>query len=196
MHTIALTSVTIMDFAVTMLTTWDVIRNQWFWLGVPVAEALPNGISFVIATFVMVELAGEGNEGAVYGLVGSISNIAIPLASTFTKNVNSHFDVTNADIVEDSHHVRWEVTYVLLIRYSLNLAGLLFLPLLPRQKAETQQLKLNGGSSRAFGIVTLLYFALSLCWTVMVNVMSVYPTTSCLPIGGGPGCDGGSSDIH
>ncbi|KAE9065944.1 hypothetical protein PF010_g28005 [Phytophthora fragariae] len=196
MHTIALTSVTLMDFTVTMLTTWDVVRNQWFWLGVPVAEALPNGISFVIATFVMVELAGEGNEGAVYGLVGSISNIAIPLASTFTKNVNSHFDVTNADIVEDSHHVRWEVTYVLLIRYTLNLAGLLFLPLLPRQKAETQQLRMNGGSSRVLGIVTLLYFALSLCWTVMVNVMSIYPSTSCLPIAGGPGCDGAGSNRH
>ncbi|GMF24071.1 unnamed protein product [Phytophthora lilii] len=110
MHAITITSVTIMDFIVTMLTTWDVVHNQWFWLGVPVAEALPNGISFVIATFVMVELAGEGNEGAVYGLVGSISNIAIPLASTLTKNVDIHFDVTNADIVEDSNHVRWEVT--------------------------------------------------------------------------------------
>ncbi|POM59978.1 hypothetical protein PHPALM_31216 [Phytophthora palmivora] len=108
---------------------------------VTLAEALPNGIAFVIATFVMVELAGEGNEGAVYGLVGSISNIAIPLASTLTKNVDSNFDVSNADIVEDSHHVRWEVTYVLIIRYTINLAGLLFLPLLPRQKAETQQLK-------------------------------------------------------
>ncbi|GMF24064.1 unnamed protein product [Phytophthora lilii] len=174
---------------------WDDVRNQWFWLGVPVAEALPNGISFVIATLVMVELAGEGNEGAVYGLVGSISNIAIPLASTLTKNVDIHFDVTNADIVEDSNHVRWEVTYVLLIRYSLNLAGLLFLPLLPRQKAETQQLKLNGGSSRIIGIVTLVYFTISLCWTVMVNIMSIYPFTSCLRIAGGPGCDA-NSDRH
>ncbi|POM81371.1 Hypothetical protein PHPALM_669 [Phytophthora palmivora] len=152
MSNVTIISVTIMDFMVTMLTTWDVIRNQWFWLGVPVAEALPNGIAFVIATFVMVELAGEGNEGAVYGLVGSISNIAIPLASTLTKNVGSSFDVTNADIVEDTYHVRWEVTYVLIIRYSMNLAGLLFLPLLPRQKAETQQLKLNGGHSRILGI--------------------------------------------
>ncbi|KAG6972871.1 hypothetical protein JG688_00003761 [Phytophthora aleatoria] len=152
MHAITIVSVTVMDLIVNMLTTWDVVRNQWFWLGVPVAEALPNGIAFVIATFVMVELAGEGNEGAVYGLVGSISNIAIPLASTFTKNVGSNFDLTNADIVEDSTHVRWEVTYVLIIRYSMNLAGLLFLPLLPRQKAETQQLKLNGGYSRILGM--------------------------------------------
>ncbi|KAE9161226.1 hypothetical protein PF005_g31329 [Phytophthora fragariae] len=71
MHAVTIVSVVVMEFIVTMLTTWDIARNQWFWLGVPVAEALPNGIAFVIATFVMVELAGEGNEGAVYGMVGS-----------------------------------------------------------------------------------------------------------------------------
>ncbi|KAE9058890.1 hypothetical protein PF006_g32029 [Phytophthora fragariae] len=102
MHAITIISVTAMDFIVTMFTTWDVLRNQWFWLGVPVVENLPNGISFVIGTYVIVELAGEGNEGAVYGLVGSVANIAIPLASTLSKNVDSYFDVTNSDIVEDT----------------------------------------------------------------------------------------------
>ncbi|KUF77894.1 hypothetical protein AM587_10009368 [Phytophthora nicotianae] len=121
--------------------------------------------------------------------VGSIANIAIPLASTLSKNVDSGFDVANADIVEDSSHVRWEVTYVLIIRYAMNLFGLVFLPLLPRQKAETQQLKQNGGSSRLMGVITAVYFAFSLCWTVMVNIMSIYPSTSCLVIAGGTGCD-------
>ncbi|KAJ8576389.1 hypothetical protein ON010_g2825 [Phytophthora cinnamomi] len=192
MHAITIVSVTVMDFIVTMFTTWDVVRNQWFWLGVPVVENLPHGVSFVIGTYVIVELAGEGNEGAVYGLVGSVANIAIPLASTLSKNVDSHFDVTNADIVDDSTHVRWEVTYVLIIRYTMNLAGLLFLPLLPRQKAETQQLKHNGGSSRFMGLLTAVYFGCSLCWTVMVNIMSIYPSTSCLVIAGGTGCDSSS----
>ncbi|OWZ23889.1 Transmembrane protein [Phytophthora megakarya] len=193
MHAITIILVTMMDFTVTMLTTWDVVRSQWFWLGVPVAEALPNGIAFVIATFVMVELAGEGNEGAVYGLVGSISNIAIPLASTLTKNVNSQFDVSNADIVDDSHHVRWEVTYVLIIRYTMNLAGLLFLPLLPRQKAETQILKQKSRSSRVMGIVTLTYFTIALFWTVLVNLLSVSESTSCHWIAGGSGCNSGNT---
>ncbi|KAE9272011.1 hypothetical protein PF008_g30207 [Phytophthora fragariae] len=193
MHAVTIVSVVVMEFIVTMLTTWDIARNQWFWLGVPVAEALPNGIAFVIATFVMVELAGEGNEGAVYGMVGSVTNIALPLASTLTKYVNSHFDVTNTDIADDSNHVRWEVTYVLLIRYSMNLAALLFLPLLPRQKAETQQLKHFGGSSRFMGALTLSYVAISLCGTVMVNVLSIYPATSCLRIAGGQGCSSSNS---
>ncbi|KAG7377285.1 hypothetical protein PHYBOEH_000955, partial [Phytophthora boehmeriae] len=79
--------------------------------GCLVVEHVPNGNFFVIGTYVIVELAGEGNEVVEYDLVGSISNIANPLASTLTKNVNSNFDVTNADIVEDSTHVRWEIQW-------------------------------------------------------------------------------------
>ncbi|RLN95323.1 hypothetical protein BBJ28_00008164 [Nothophytophthora sp. Chile5] len=188
MHATMIVAVTVLDCFVTLLTTWDVVRNQWFWLGVPVVENLPNGMSFVIGTYVIVELAGEGNEGAVYGLVGSVSNIAIPFASTLSKNVDGNFNVANADIVDDSTDVRWDVTYVLIIRYAMNLAGLLFLPLLPRQKAETQQLKRNGGSSRVLGLLTVGYFCFALCWAVMVNILSIYPSTSCLKIAGGAGC--------
>ncbi|OWZ23899.1 Transmembrane protein [Phytophthora megakarya] len=181
MHATMIIAVTVMDSFVTLLTTWDVVRNQWFWLGVPVVENLPSGLSFVIGTYVIVELAEEGNEGAVYGLIGSVTNLATPFASTITKNVDSSFDVANADIASDTNHVRWEVTYILIIRYAMNLAGLLFLPLLPKQKAETNELKRNGGSSRILGFVTLAYFAFALVYSTMVNIMSIFPamTSKC-----------------
>ncbi|KAJ0391025.1 hypothetical protein ATCC90586_012195 [Pythium insidiosum] len=66
MHAITLVLVTVIDIAVVYMTTWDVVRNQWFWLGAPIVEYLPSGVGFIIATYVVVELAGEGNEGAVY----------------------------------------------------------------------------------------------------------------------------------
>ncbi|EGZ14382.1 hypothetical protein PHYSODRAFT_507393 [Phytophthora sojae] len=172
MHATMIIAVTVLDAIVTFLTTWDVIRNQWFWLGVPVVENLPSGMAFVIGTYVVVELAGEGNEGAV----------------TITKNVDGAFDVANKDIASDTNHVRWEVTYILIIRYAMNLIGLLFLPLLPKQKAETNELKRNGGSSRILGFATLAYCAFALVWSTMVNIMSIYPSTSCLRIVGGTGC--------
>ncbi|KAG7384023.1 hypothetical protein PHYPSEUDO_003048 [Phytophthora pseudosyringae] len=188
MHATMIIAVTVLDAIVTLLTTWNVVRNQWFWLGGPVVENLPSGMAFVIGTYVIVELAEDGNEGAVYGLIGSVANLATPFASTITKNVDSSFDVANADIASDTTHVRWEVTYILIIRYAMNLAGLLFLPLLPKQKAETNELKRNGGSSRILGFVTLAYFAFALVYSTMVNIMSIFPSTSCLRIAGGTGC--------
>ncbi|EEY53777.1 uncharacterized protein PITG_07374 [Phytophthora infestans T30-4] len=172
MHATMIVAVTVLDSLVTLLTTWDVIRNQWFWLGVPVVENLPSGLAFVIGTYVVVELAEDGNEGV----------------RTITKNVDSAFDVANADIASDTTHVRWEVTYILIIRYAINLAGLLFLPLLPKQKAETNELKRNGGSSRILGLMTIAYFAFALVYSTMVNIMSIFPSTSCLRIAGGTGC--------
>ncbi|GAB9473592.1 hypothetical protein Gpo141_00010742 [Globisporangium polare] len=188
MHFITVVIVTVMDSIVTLMTTWDVVRNQWFWLGVPMVENLPSGIGFIIATYVSVELAGEGNEGAVYGLLTTVSNLSSPFASTITKNVDAAFKVTSDDIEEDSHEVRVDVTYVLIIRYAVNLLGLAFLPLLPSQKAETQELKRNGGKSKYIGAFTVFYVIFALCWSVMVNVMSIYPSTKCLKLVGGKGC--------
>uniref|UniRef100_A0A0P5HAK7 Transmembrane protein n=1 Tax=Daphnia magna TaxID=35525 RepID=A0A0P5HAK7_9CRUS len=188
MHAITLLMVTAIDIVVTYLTTWDIVRSQWFWLGAPILEYLPDGVGFIIATYVVVELAGEGNEGAVYGLLTTVSNLSSPFASTLTKNANAGFDITNKDIQNDTHHVRMEVSYALALRYGLNVLGLLWLPLLPSQKAETQELKRNGGKSKWMGIFTVCYVIFALCWSVMVNIMSIYPSTKCLKLVGGKGC--------
>ncbi|KAJ0402237.1 hypothetical protein ATCC90586_002218 [Pythium insidiosum] len=188
MHAITLTSVIAIDIIVVFLTTWAKVRNQWFWLGAPVVENLPYGVGFIISTFVVVELAGEGNEGAVYGLLTTVSNLSIPVAKTITKNVAANFKVTNDDIVEDTNEVRWDVSYVYIIKYSLNLFSLVFLPMLPAQKAQTQELKRKGGKSKLLGFITIVYITFGLCWAVMVNIMSIYPSTSCLKLVGGKGC--------
>jgi hypothetical protein len=188
MHAITMICVVVVDSLVTLLTTWDVVRSQWFWLGPPILENIPQGISFIVATYVVVELAGEGNEGAVYGLLTTVSNLSGTFASTITKNVGAAFKVTSVDIAEDSHDVRWHVTYVYLLAYGANLCGLLFLPMLPAQKRQTQELKAKGGKSKALGAITVFYLIFALCWSIMVNVMSIYPSTKCLKLVGGKGC--------
>ncbi|GAB9476651.1 Transmembrane protein [Globisporangium polare] len=188
MHLVMLVAVTFLDAIVTFLTTWDVVRNQWFWLGVPVVENLPSGVGFIIATYVAVELASDGHEGVVYGLMTTVGNLATPFASTITKNVDAGFKVTSDDIALDTNEVRWDVSYVLIIRYVVNLLGLCFLPLLPRQKAETQALKRAGGKSKYWAAFTVFYVIFALCWSVMVNIMSIYPSTKCLKLVGGKGC--------
>ncbi|KAF1329402.1 Transmembrane protein, partial [Globisporangium splendens] len=188
MHAITLVAITFSDAIVTFLTTWDVFRNQWFWLGVPILEQLPNGMGFIISTYVVVELASEGHEGAIYGLMTTVGNLSGPFASTITKNVDAQFKVTSADIALDTNEVRWAVTYVLIIRYVINLLGLVFLPLLPAQKAQTQALRRNGGKNALLGGITVFYVLFALCWSVMVNIMSIYPSTSCLKLVGGRGC--------
>ncbi|GAB9471092.1 Transmembrane protein [Globisporangium polare] len=188
MSIITMVAIVAIDSVVTLLTVWDVVRSQWFWLGVPLVETLPSGINFIIGTYVVVELAGMGNEGAVYGLVTTVSNLSSPFASTISKNVNSLFDVTNVDVQKDTTHVRWDVTYTILICYGAKLLSLTLLPLLPAQKAQTQELRRKGGSSWAMGVFTVVYVTFALGWSLMTNVLSIYPSTKCLRIAGGRGC--------
>jgi hypothetical protein len=141
-----------------------------------------------VVSFVMVELAGQGNEGAVYGLLTTCVNLSSTFASTITKNIDSHFDVGSEFIKADTTHVRWQVTYVLLIAYGTNIMSLFFLPLLPKQKKETQELMATGGKNKYIGGFMVLALVFALAWAVMVNIMSIYPSTSCLRIVGGTGC--------
>ncbi|KAG3121725.1 hypothetical protein PI125_g12 [Phytophthora idaei] len=173
------------DAFMAMLTVWDVVRNQWFWLGVPMIEYLPDGIRFMIATYVVVELAEPGHEGALYGLLTATTNLTTPFGRSIAKLVNAQFHVWLKDIEADTYVVRHDVTITIWICYCMKLLSLAFLPLLPRQKAETQELKRTGGSSRIMGIFTVGYLAFAIVWATLVNLLSMYETTMCWKITGG-----------
>ncbi|GAB9476003.1 Folate-biopterin transporter [Globisporangium polare] len=180
--------VIVVDMAVTLIVVWDIFRNQWFWLGPPIAVYVPAGISFIISTFVTVELAGEGNEGAVYGLLTTVSNLSSPFAATITKIVDQQWHMTNARIQNDDHSIRMDITKAVLLMYAMSVVSWFFLPLLPNQKVPTQELKKNGGTSKLFGALTVLYLVFALVWSVMTNIMGIFDSTSCLVIAGGDGC--------
>ncbi|KAL0582638.1 hypothetical protein ABG067_007376 [Albugo candida] len=188
MQIVTVLTVVMLDCLTSLLTVWDVVRSQWFWLGIPLAEYLPQAIGTIIASYVVVELAEEGSESAMYGLLTSSANIGSPFASTLAKAVDSHFDVTNEDIQSDTLHVRQQATYVYVIRYSMNILGLAWIPLLPKQKADAQRLKKTGGSSWWMGLFTATYLVFAILWALVVNVLSVLPQTSCLSFAGGKGC--------
>ncbi|RHY23619.1 hypothetical protein DYB25_007659, partial [Aphanomyces astaci] len=65
----------VIDAIAQFLTIYDVVRNQWFYLGIPLTEQFPLGIQFVVSTYVIVELAGDGNEGLMYGLLTTVANL-------------------------------------------------------------------------------------------------------------------------
>ncbi|RLN88248.1 hypothetical protein BBJ28_00020727 [Nothophytophthora sp. Chile5] len=180
--------VIVVDCVCSLVVVWDVFRSQWFWLGPPIAVQLPYGIGWIISTFVTVELAGLGNEGAVYGLVTTVTNIASPFATALTLVIDAPFNITNERVQVDDHSVRSDITYTIIIMYAMTIFSWVFLFLLPKQKEATQELIRSGNSNRIIGGLTVFYLCFSLIWSVMTNIMAIFDSTSCLVIAGGDGC--------
>ncbi|TMW68356.1 hypothetical protein Poli38472_005824 [Pythium oligandrum] len=176
------------SFSVGMIVTFDVLRNQWFFLGGPQLAVIPDGMRHVISGFVTVEIAEHGFEGATYSLLTTVHNLASPFAASMYNLVDAHFDVSDADIASDSDHVRWQVTYCLMIALGMQILGLFTILLLPNQKLEAQELKYHGTSSRLAGVLALVGLVFALGWATTVNMLSIQSSTACLRIAGGHGC--------
>ncbi|KAG6609294.1 putative transmembrane protein [Phytophthora cinnamomi] len=177
-----------LDAVCKLLTIWDVVRSPFFWLGIPILEQIPQGIIYIVGSFIIVELSTEGHEGAMYGLLTTVYNLATPFAAAITRNVDGRYDLSTERIQNDSYGVRHDVTITVLIMWAANLFSLAFLVMLPRQKEQTQVMKRLGGSSYLMGVVTVVYLTFSLIWSVMTNIMSIFDATACLVIAGGDGC--------
>lgn len=177
-----------LDAIPTFITIWDVYRSQWFWLGVPLLEEIPNSIGDFIATLFVVEVCDIGKEATIMGLMISISATGTPFATVMTKSVSAYFDIERKYIVKDDTTVRWQVTYAYIIAYTVNLLSVVFVVWLPRQKREAQELKRTGGKSKFMGILTAAYLLFAFAWTVMTNILSLFASTKCLRIAGGSGC--------
>ncbi|KAL3673462.1 hypothetical protein V7S43_001172 [Phytophthora oleae] len=180
-----------LDAFVKLMTIWNIVRSPYFWLGIPILEQIPLGVIFIVSSFIIVELATEGHEGAMYGLLTTVYNLAIPFATAITRNVDSLFDLTNERIQNDSNSVRTDMSMTVFIMWTANLCSLAFLAMLPRQKEQTRAMKQLGGSSYFMGVVTVTYLMFALLWTTSTSLLSIFESTSCLVIAGGNGCDKG-----
>ncbi|OQR95475.1 transmembrane protein [Thraustotheca clavata] len=187
--TIALATIAVMliDGTILILTTWNILRNQYFFTTSLLPDSLPSGIRFIISGYCAVEIADIGNEGAVFGLVTTVANLATPLSTVCYKYIDSYFELTSADLAQDTTAVRWSVTYSYAIAYTLKLLCLAFLPLLPPQKAALQKLKRTGRSSSRAAAILVAVFVAALAFSFITNLMALFPQTSCYRIAGGNG---------
>ncbi|POM61450.1 Transmembrane protein [Phytophthora palmivora] len=181
-------SVTVVDCFPSFFTIWNVYRSQWMWLGPPLLEEVPGTISKIVSQYATIEIVEGGNEAAVYGLITTCQTIASPFSTVIYKNIDAHFDIGKAYLQVDDTYVRNQVTYCYLIAYAFQICAIAWVFLLPRQKAETQELKRTGGKSKLAGIITIVVFTFCFVWSIMTNLMTIFPSTSCLKIAGGTGC--------
>ncbi|KAL4158043.1 hypothetical protein PRNP1_003823 [Phytophthora ramorum] len=161
------------------------ICNQWLWLGTPIIQYIPHAVQFIVDNLVIVELIELGSEGALFGLLSTTNHIATPFGCTAARLINAQFHVWKDDIIADTYTTRRDVTVTILICYGMKLLSLVFLSLLPSQKAATQELRRCGGTHRRMGLCMVGVLLAALTWSTTVNVFSMSSQTKCWVITGG-----------
>ena len=156
----------ILDVPFTMLTVFGVVRNQYFYLSetlvqviVPLltpchctpnarhqlfhpsdtsVQELPDAIFFVVSCFVIVELASANNEGLVYGLLSTVSNVGKSLPNAVSNQLFAHFHPALSNEANyiaakggDQPCFRVVVALSFVVGYVFALASLLVMPLMP-----------------------------------------------------------------
>nr|CCA19555.1 FolateBiopterin Transporter (FBT) Family putative [Albugo laibachii Nc14] len=176
--------VAVVDVLYAMPVCFNVIRGIWFLYVRMAIQGVALGMHFMTTLFVVVEVCKEGAEGTCSGLLATAFNTGPPLAATFTKIMSSWFSVRNEDIQNDSSATRRDSAILFLIASAFKIISLALLPLLPRQKAETQALK-NRGGCKAMGIFTIAYLLVAWVWSITLHFLNMFESTRCLAIAGG-----------
>lgn len=128
--------VNVIDIPITLLTVYDVVRNQanllhctqpksprhhyswrfskcqYFYLDDNLITAIPSAAAFIVGTYVIVEVAQPGTEAVTYGLLSTASNLGGPVASGLSNWLFSQWQPSLSDannFVKDEHSFRDKV---------------------------------------------------------------------------------------
>ncbi|KAL1527580.1 hypothetical protein AB1Y20_008967 [Prymnesium parvum] len=189
---ISLVSLQLLDMPFQFLTVFGVVRNQYFYLGETFLLEIPDAINFVVSTFVIVEMAENGNEGLVYGLLTTTYNLGQPLGRAISNQLYTIFRPSldeSSNYIQDTVAFRSTVAKSFILSYAFAFSSLFMLILLPSQKAEAQRRKRVWAHHNNYAVASVMLIGSALVYSLMVNMLSMFPETMCLKFAGGGGCD-------
>lgn len=187
-------SLNVIDVPFSMLTVFDVVRNQYFYLGETLLTELPNAAFFVVSCFVIVEMATADNEGLIYGLLTTVSNCGKSLPNAFSNQLYGLFYPALSDSSNyiaarggDQQCFRVVVACSIAVGYAFSFASLITMPLLPNQKADAQHRLATWPHHTGYAVATCTLIFLGLGYSLTVNFLALTPL-ACLEFVGGQGC--------
>jgi len=192
-YVIAITTVllTAIDAFFVYCTIYNVVRNQYFYLGESAIVMVPAAAKFLVTCFVVVEMAPSGMEGMVYGILTTLHNLGGPIGRgisnalyglAFSGLSEAHNYTTDSDGFRDSVAISYG------IGYACGIVGLGLLYFLPAQKAQAQQWIRDWPKRVGYARATVALLLVSWVFAISSNMLAMFPSTSCMRVVGGSGC--------
>lgn len=183
-------------------------RNGWFTLFISLDTSFALGLSQILYSMAIIELAKPGLEATTYELVLTSSNAGLLVNGILCTQLQALFkaescndgdgqcptdSVSTVDIVgfEASHGPSRFAHYTMVLTLLGLISCLIFTPFLPASSEECHVWKRTGevlGSSSFRGGVSLFIASLTILYGLVAAALLLNPETSCLQIVGGKGC--------
>jgi hypothetical protein len=191
------------------------LLNPWFTIFITLNQSVAQGLSQVLFSMAVIELAKQGQEAVTYELIISVANSCSNLSTIVATQLLTPMKATTCDTNYVDDDVGCEASQVNLYnfdnyketdgpakftKYQLLILGInvisciVFTRYLPRQKDECQEWKLLGQSGHFFlssltvGRLSVIIAVTIVTYQIIASVMLFNPETSCLPAFGGSGC--------
>jgi len=179
------------DSIPTLFTIFDVIRNQYFYLGEPLLDHVITAGLDVQNMLLTNEVADEDNAGLVGGLLATMYCLSSPFGGILSNQLFGLFtpSLSNRDnFIADTWNFRLNVAMSFFITWGFSIASLSLLHFMPRQKLEAQERKKKWPSSSKFAYATAICLAVAFLYQMTVEVMSLDEKLACMKFVGGEGC--------
>ena len=185
------------------------LRNPWFTIFVDLDQQFASGISQVLYSMGVIELASKGLEATTYELVVSVGNSALTVGSVLSTQLlasvgaqgcteedvnncpNDSVHLDSEQSFEDSNGPRKFSDYTFLIIGIQIIGAILFVPFLPRSKEQCEEWKKKGeqmGLSEVRGKVGIGISVFIILYGITAAIMLLNDDTSCEKMVGGYGC--------
>ena len=180
----------LIDALFTYLTVYDIVRNQYFYLGETVVTMVPAAVRFMVTSFLVVEVAPDGQEGMMYSLLTMLQNLGGPFSRAISNQIFALFDglSTQSNYVADTASFRNTVALSYGLSYGCSVGALVLLPLIPRQQDETKHRLQHWAHSKWYGRLSIVLIVTAWVYSVTLILLALVPKYSCLQIVGGSGC--------
>mmetsp|Transcript_20789 Transcript_20789/g.38685 ORF Transcript_20789/g.38685 Transcript_20789/m.38685 type:complete len:738 (+) Transcript_20789:137-2350(+) len=186
-----------------LIVIYDINRSPGFWIFTQVDATILSMIGWLTSIWATNEMAPRGLEGTALAISTSSGNAAQGLATFFRNNIGAYFpnlSTSGADQAlaytgtapDQEAQTRDEYTYNLLVVMAVNLFALVFMWLLPHQKAQARRRYETWGSSTPYGFLGLVIICVAMFYGTSTSIYTMF--CPCDDFVGGPGCKPGTCE--
>jgi len=182
-------------------------QNGWFTIFIDLDTHFAQGLSQVLYTIALIELAKTGLEATTFELLVTVGNAALLVNGVISTQLLTPLNAVSCDddggcgsntvsttsqqSFNDSDGP-WRYTQYTLILNSISVATcFIFTPFLPKSKEQCHEWKLIGeqaGESNTRARIGLALCIVTILYGVVAAVLLLNTSTACLPEVGGAGC--------